>query len=124
MFLETFAVAVVSINLLSANADCSPTSPAHARVEFTWELCEQASAAHLALEFSPLRDLRPGPNRVVIELEPGTTHHVFEGHLVSNTVYHWRVRTRGDGPSVASDTASFESAACAVGDHRSDSDPE
>jgi hypothetical protein len=118
VFLEACSVALVSITLLSASAECSPTSPALARVEFAWQLDGgSGDETSLMLEISVLRhDFSPGPNRFVIQLAPGTTRHVFEGRLVSGTVYHWRVRADTGDPSRTSGTASFESPACAVGD--------
>lgn len=114
--LEACAVALASISLLSAKPACSPTSPALARVEFAWQLEGVRAGAPLVLELGVRNDFAPDPRLHAIELPPGTTEHVFEGRLLSNTIYHWRVRTAGEGEPVESGTASFESKACAVGD--------
>ena len=117
MLLEACAVALASIQLLSAQADCHPTSPSETRVEFAWQIeGESADRTPLLLEISVVpRDFGPGPKLFAIELAPGTTKHTFQGRLPALTVLHWRIRSQGDDP-VTSGTASFESPACAVGD--------
>ena len=110
-------MALASIQLLSAQAGCPPTSPSETRVEFAWQLeGESSDQTPLLLEMSMLPgDFSQGPGRFVIELAAGATKHTFDGRLTSHTVYHWRVRTQGDDP-ITSDVASFEAPARAVGD--------
>lgn len=118
--LVSSGVMIVSIQLLSASAECSPADPTRTRVEFSWQLASDgapAVEAPLVLELSVVPgDFSPGPNRHVIELPANSTLHVFEGGLVPNTVYHWRIGTSPGPERITSGTASFESPACAVGD--------